>query len=236
MSLPRSEGLAQLKEWCTQGDIGCLFLSTQPTQKELDLFWEELHYYLPSQLDRLLSALTGQQAFNSTKESALKKLRPLLLALFPKREFTDPEFILREQRRNVVKRERSVLPEDEATDDEVQSTTEEQTMSTVEIKSTETTPKATKKKAAAKKPNVKALKKANPVATKSLTKPGRPKADKSEAKITLLVKENPHREGTETYEMFQKIQKCKTVGDFFKKGGTPLYLRWFVNHDEVSVK
>ncbi len=102
-------------------------------------------------------------------------------------------------------------------------------MSTVAIK--------TPSKKPATKPNVKALKKANKVATKSLTeKRGRPGAYSDEQKITLLVKENPHRDGTETSDMFKKIQKCKTVGEFFSKGGSQVYLRWFLNHDEISVK
>jgi hypothetical protein len=229
----RNNGYEQLKAWCAQGWVHYPTPAQRATPAEADRFWEELHYYQPGQLDELLKSLTGHEAFNTTKEAALKKLRPLLLTILGRKEFTDPEFIRREQRRNVSKRERSVLPEDEETG--IQST-EESPMSTVEIKST--TKKSAVKKGAVKKPDVKALKKANPVTTKSIKEPrrGRPGAYSEAQKITLLTKENPHREGTETFTMFGKIQKCKTVGDFLSKGGTPLYLRWFVNHDEVSVK
>jgi hypothetical protein len=45
------------------------------------------------------------------------------------------------------------------------------------------------------------------------------------AKIVLLVKENPRREGTDVYKQFELMKKSKTVGDFWKAGGRTGTLR-----------
>jgi hypothetical protein len=118
----------------------------------------------------------------------------------------------------------------------------------VEIKSS-TTAATTKKKPAAVKPalkksQIKALKKANPAATKSLTsKPGsdsagrrgRPSGYKPEAKITVLAKENPKREGSASYKEFELYRKHKTVGAFLAAGGTSASLRWDSEHKFIKI-
>lgn len=57
-----------------------------------------------------------------------------------------------------------------------------------------------------------------------------------EAKITLLVKENPKREGTAAHKIFKLYQSGMLVKTFFEKGGTPVALRWDQQHKFVSVK
>lgn len=54
-------------------------------------------------------------------------------------------------------------------------------------------------------------------------------------KISVLVKDNPKREGTEAYDIFELLKKSKTVGDFFAKGGTSANLRWNENHEYIKV-
>ena len=39
------------------------------------------------------------------------------------------------------------------------------------------------------------------------------------AKITVLIKENPRKKGSELYRLFDVMTKCKTVGDFYERGG-----------------
>lgn len=41
-----------------------------------------------------------------------------------------------------------------------------------------------------------------------------------EAKVTLLVKENPKKEGSKARERFQHYFNSKTVGDYLAAGGT----------------
>jgi len=73
-----------------------------------------------------------------------------------------------------------------------------------------------------------------PVKAKKAEKPAKAKkADKAEKsedtrKITVLVKENPKREGTESHKRFGLYAKSKTVADFIKAGGTMADIK----HDE----
>lgn len=144
----RSDLYGKLKIWCERGEIGVLPPQPigQAKQRDLDRFWEEMHYLLPSQLDELASQLSGREVTSSNKEVALKKLYPLLLEVFRVKELNDPEHILNEQRRNVVKRGRSSAP----TESEDQQT-EESTMSTETVATTKVKKTLTAKKNAVEK-------------------------------------------------------------------------------------
>jgi hypothetical protein len=56
-----------------------------------------------------------------------------------------------------------------------------------------------------------------------------------EAKITLITKENPRREGTRAHKIYALYTKCKTVGDFTEKGGAGKDLKWDVDHKNIKV-
>lgn len=48
-----------------------------------------------------------------------------------------------------------------------------------------------------------------------------------ERKITNVVKENPHREGTGRYEAYEAVKKAKRVSDYLEAGHKPKYLaKW----------
>ena len=57
-----------------------------------------------------------------------------------------------------------------------------------------------------------------------------------EAKITVLVKENPKREGSEAHRRFKLYRTGMTVADYLAKGGTGADLTWDTKHRHVSVK
>jgi hypothetical protein len=50
-----------------------------------------------------------------------------------------------------------------------------------------------------------------------------------------LVKENPRREGSETFVRFRKYFGAKTVGEYLAKGGTAGDLRWDIRHKYLKV-
>ena len=56
------------------------------------------------------------------------------------------------------------------------------------------------------------------------------------AKITLLVKENPKRAGSEAHRRFKLYKTGMTVGDFIAKGGASADLRWDAKHKAISIK
>lgn len=55
------------------------------------------------------------------------------------------------------------------------------------------------------------------------------------AKLTVLVKENPKREGTDSYERFEAYFKAKTVGDAYAAGITTADLHWDSNHEYIKI-
>lgn len=67
-------------------------------------------------------------------------------------------------------------------------------------------------------------------------KAGRTGRFTDDQKISILVKENPKREGTGAHEIFEMLRKSKTVGEFYKKGGGSHNLRWNIDHGYISVK
>ncbi len=71
------------------------------------------------------------------------------------------------------------------------------------------------RKAPAKKAVKKTAKKA---AKKTGASKGRRAKFSDDAKITLLVKENPRRKGTVAYDKFAKFRNGMTVGEFIKAG------------------
>ena len=57
-----------------------------------------------------------------------------------------------------------------------------------------------------------------------------------DAKITLLVKENPKREGCAAYERFNAYFTVKTVAQALEAGLTRKDLAWDIAHGHISVK
>ena len=57
-----------------------------------------------------------------------------------------------------------------------------------------------------------------------------------DAKITLLVKENPKREGCAAYERFNAYFTVKTVAEALAAGLTRKDLAWDIAHGHISVK
>lgn len=226
-----SNGYAILRAWCEDPKIGIFCPAQDATINAVSRLWEEFHYYQSGDLDTLIEKLEGREHFSSTKESALKRLRPWLEKIFgPSKKIVDPEFVVRDRQRSQARAARkgqlSALEKDEPSN--LSTTEEELSMSTVVIKS--------KKSAPVKKPDVKALKKSNKVATKSLTeKKGRPGAFSDEQKITVLAKENPKREGSASHKEFSLYAKNKTVGAFLKAGGTAASLRWDSEKEFIKI-
>jgi hypothetical protein len=56
------------------------------------------------------------------------------------------------------------------------------------------------------------------------------------AKITLLVKENPGREGTRSHEYFETARASPTVGEYREAGGAANYLRWFKGRGKLEIR
>lgn len=54
-------------------------------------------------------------------------------------------------------------------------------------------------------------------------------------KIKVLVKDNPKREGTTSYDTFELLKKSKTVGDFFANGGGSHNLHWNIERGYIEV-
>lgn len=54
-------------------------------------------------------------------------------------------------------------------------------------------------------------------------------------KIKLLTKENPKREGSESFKRFELYRKSKTVADFIAAGGTAGDVRYDANAGYIEV-
>lgn len=56
-----------------------------------------------------------------------------------------------------------------------------------------------------------------------------------DAKIKVLKKENPRREGTRAHKMFEKYSSGMTVAEALKKGVTTKDLRWDIHDGNISI-
>lgn len=76
-----------------------------------------------------------------------------------------------------------------------------------------------------------------PVAPKEAKEPKASKAKNYEdtAKVTLLVKENPKREGSASYERFEGYKGAKTVADALANGVTRADLDWDAKHGYITI-
>lgn len=92
--------------------------------------------------------------------------------------------------------------------------------------------KGTGKKAAAPS---KATKGAGKKAQADGGRRGRKGAFNESQKIKVLVKDNPKREGTASYDTFELLKKSKTVGDFFANGGGSHNLHWNIERGYIEV-
>jgi len=61
-----------------------------------------------------------------------------------------------------------------------------------------------------------------------------PKAEPTQ-KITLLVKDNPKREGSTSYDRFELYKKNKTVASFLEAGGTSGDIRYDVTKGYIKL-
>lgn len=69
-----------------------------------------------------------------------------------------------------------------------------------------------------------------------------PKAEKAERvakddtrKITILNKENPHREGSGRYEAFEAVKKSKKVSDYIASGSKTKYLAAWEESGHINI-
>ena len=241
------EMFLKLREWCQSGSVGCLCPSTRsPTSQVLNRMWEELHYYTAGSLDILLSELEGHAVYNATKGASLHRLKPLISKIFGGVELKEPKFITEAR----VKEGKKVIARVKASRLEEEDQSNEDTHMTDIIEPTNPKKKAMKKDAEintkkktvkkAAEINTKTVKKANPIATKSLKSKeegrGRPGAFEEDQKITVLVKENPKREGSNGHKTFSLYKKHNTVGSFLKAGGTRADLRWDTAKEFIKIK
>lgn len=131
----------------------------------------------------------------------------------------------------------------------------EKTTKTAAKKTAKTTAKkaAPAKKAAAKKAPAKATKLAKGTGKKAAApakaakgagkkqaaadgaRRGRKGAFNESQKIKVLIKDNPKREGTASYDTFELLRKSKTVGDFFAAGGGSHNLHWNIERGYIEV-
>lgn len=77
---------------------------------------------------------------------------------------------------------------------------------------------------------------AKPAAKKAAPAGGRAPTLADDSKITLLVKENPKREGCAAYERFNAYFTVKTVAEALAAGLTRKDLAWDIAHGHISVK
>ena len=70
---------------------------------------------------------------------------------------------------------------------------------------------------------------------KTSGKRGRKPSVQDNAKITLLVKANPRREGTKAHKRYSLYKTGMTVGDYLKKGGSRGSLRKDLKLKRVKV-
>ena len=61
------------------------------------------------------------------------------------------------------------------------------------------------------------------------------KAAATEAKIKLLVKDNPKREGSASYNRFELYKSSKTVSEFIAAGGTRADLAWDAARGYIAI-
>ena len=54
-------------------------------------------------------------------------------------------------------------------------------------------------------------------------------------KIKLLVKSNPKKLGSKSYERFNKYYNGISVGKFLDKGGLSIDLKWDVEHNFIKI-
>ena len=55
-------------------------------------------------------------------------------------------------------------------------------------------------------------------------------------KITVLVKENPKRKGTNAFDKFALYKKGMTVAQYVELGGSPTDVRYDVDREFISIK
>ena len=96
---------------------------------------------------------------------------------------------------------------------------------------------APKKTAPTKKATTKkdAPKETAPAKKAATSSKGRKSAISRTAKIKILVKGNPKREGTISHRMFELYRKNKTVGSFLENGGQWLYIHYDLKKKFISV-
>lgn len=64
---------------------------------------------------------------------------------------------------------------------------------------------------------------------------GRAPAWPLDAKIKVLAKTNPKREGTNAFEKFERYSRVKTVGEFLADGGASHTLHYDIAHNFIEI-
>jgi hypothetical protein len=101
----------------------------------------------------------------------------------------------------------------------------------------ETAPKKTraKKTVKAKSPVKAKTKGKKPAVVAEKTGRGRQPLHKDSAKIKVLTKENPAREGTSSHEYYEIARTAKTFGAYRAAGGNLKYLYWFEARGKLEI-
>jgi hypothetical protein len=175
----------------------------------------QLALWLPGWLDELSDELTGKQLDSPNREKAVSRCLAAIEAEAGLK-FPEPKIISTEG-----------LAMTELTS---KTPTSKKTVSTAKPAAKAAPAKAAPAKAPASKTAVKPAAKAAPKAAAKPAAKAAPTAKKDgefeKQKIVLVQKENPKRTGTDAHKRYEFYKSCKTVGEFLKKGGTALDIRY----------
>lgn len=183
---------------------------------------KELGTWLPSWIDHLTFLLTGKEVSSVTKRDAIRALRPSF------EKFMKKKFPLEVPNQTpLAGAYREVVPNNQPG---------EKPVNTQEVTSTKKV-SLTKSKVAAKGGKTeKGGKTAKAAKSIETTKRGRAGKFADDAKIVVLTKDNPKREGTKAHENFALYSKNKTVGAFLAAGGSRADLAWDVAAGFIEIK
>lgn len=177
--------------------------------KELTEVNTQLALWLPGWLDELSDELMGKKADSPNREKAVKRC---LAAIEAEAGLKFPE-------PHIISTEGLAMNEITAS-------------STTKKVSTPVKKTVPAKAAVTKKPTAKAAPAKKAAPTKATAKPATKAApakkdgEFEKQTLTLVQKENPKRSGTDAHKRYGYYTGCKTVGDFLRKGGTALDIRY----------
>lgn len=190
------------------------------SQLSLDMYQNgvELGTWLPTWLDHLTFLITGRTVTSVSKRDAMKVLKPAF-EQFMKKKFPEVQ-----NENPMFGSYKEVVPNNIIGDNG---------MNTQEVTGTKKV-SLTKKKVSAAKTSKPAKEKA--AKADKAEKRGRAGKFADTAKIVVLTKDNPKREGTKAHENFALYSKNKNVGAFLAAGGSRADLAWDVKAGFIEIK